>query len=465
MRDRPGRRTRRRVLGVAWTGAGALAACALPGLPGRERRASTRRAARFTVLYVPSFRLTEALEQGARAATQGSGGRYEVVLEQAPPGPPPIPGGDGQPMTLPPGSPLLSALHAGAASGAATDIVVLHRPDEIGSLLGEGMVQGVGQYVRSQGKEAREALDGFSAGALEGLRHRGELYGVPLSATAEVLSYDPRLFDAAGLTRPSRMGAAWTRDAFLDAVRRLTKDLDGDGVPDQYALASMGSVEGWIWRAGGEILSPDGRRSLVAEPAAVEAIAEYAQLRASGFPRPGAYRPPSQATPDGYFLGEPPHAPRVAMLIGSPSAAARINWPLLIAELPRWRRQATALRLEAAVALSAGAREPAAAYAALLSLAVETQPFFPTPARAPAVAQLQRSLEATGGSRWDDDEAEALVNSLRSGRSLPLVSAQAVKQALTMHVTGPVAQGQKTPEQAARDAAAAIDEILRAKHV
>lgn len=206
-------------------------------------------------------------------------------------------------------------------------------------------------------------------------------------------------------------------------------------------------------------------RSLVAEPAAVAGIARHAQLRTAGWlgvPRPGAMRD-FQFAPQGLFVGEAPHAPRVAMLLGSLSAGPRMPWPLRIAEMPRGRRPATALQLEVAVALSASARKPAASYAALLSLAVEAQPYLATPARAPTVAQLQRSLEAAGGGRWGDDEAQALVNSLRSGRSLPLVSAQAVKQALGRHATEPAAQGLKTPEQAAREAAAAMDEVLRAQ--
>lgn len=179
-------------------------------------------------------------------------------------------------------------------------------------------------------------------------------------------------------------------------------------------------------------------------------------------PRPGATRP-FQFAPEGLFLGEAPHAPRAAMIIGSPSAAARPDWwPLRIAEPPRGRRRATALRLEAVAALPASAREPAVAYAAMLALGVETQPHFPTPARAPTVAQLQTSLQSTTGRRWDEEDARALVAALRYARALPFLHEPAILQALSTHVSGPLAQGTSSPEQAAREAAGAIEELLRA---
>lgn len=45
--------------------------------------------------------------------------------------------------------------------------------------------------------------------------------------------YNRELFDAVGLPYPD---AAWTWDTMVSLARRLTKDLSGDGVPDQYGV-------------------------------------------------------------------------------------------------------------------------------------------------------------------------------------------------------------------------------------
>jgi hypothetical protein len=322
--------------------------------------------------------------------------------------------------------------------------------------------------VRSQTRTAREQLEGFSPGALDALRVRGELHGVPLSAVPELLHYDPRLFDAAGVARPHRHPpGAWTWDACLEAARRLTRDdADGNGAPDQYGLTGLASVETWIWQAGGEVLAPDGRRALVAEAPAIEAIAFYAQLLRSpllGRPDPNAYRPFS-FSPDGYYLGEAPAAPRAAMMFASASAGGQPEWwPLRAAEPPRWRRPAASLRLESAVAAATTTPQRGLAYEAMLSLAVGAQEALATPARAPSVAHLRAALDAAGGGRrWEESEAQALVAALRYGRALPLTAQDAVRTALTTHVIAPLSRGEPiSPDSAARAAAAAIDEALR----
>jgi len=431
-------------------------------------------AARIRVLYVSSPRLNAALERGARAATEASGGRYEVVPEAAP-GSPLIPGGEGQPMTLPP-SPIVAALTAGAAAGAGrADLVVLTRLDEFG-LVGEGAVLGLEPQVRSQTRAARAQLEGFSPGVLDALRVRGELRGLPLSAVPELLHYDPRLFDAAGVARPhEHPPGSWTWDACLDAARRLTRDdADGNGQPDQYGLTGLASIETWIWQAGGEVLAPDGRRALVAEAPAIEAIVFYAQLLRSavlGRPNPNASVPFS-FSPQGYFLGASPApdgsgGPRAAMMFASAAPVGQPEWwPLRAAEPPRWRRPAAALRVESALAAAASTPQPALAYEAMLALAVGAQEALATPARAPSAtsgAQLRAALDAAGsGRRWEESEAQALVAALRYGRALPLSARDAVRTALNTHVVGPLTRGEPTPpESAARAAATAIDAALR----
>jgi ABC-type glycerol-3-phosphate transport system substrate-binding protein len=56
----------------------------------------------------------------------------------------------------------------------------------------------------------------------------GGLWALPLSGTAQLLEYDPALFDAAGVAYPN---SGWTLDDFADAAYKLTvRDADGQAI-------------------------------------------------------------------------------------------------------------------------------------------------------------------------------------------------------------------------------------------
>jgi hypothetical protein len=95
----------------------------------------------------------------------------------------------------------------------------------------------------------------------------------------------------------------------------------------------------------------------------------------------------------------------------------------------------------------------------MTALVLEAQRHVPTPVRAPTARQL---LESSAGSRLDEEQAAAVVGSLRYTRSLPLVLSDALTQALDTHVVLPLRRGERTPEQASREAREAIDSLLRA---
>lgn len=84
--------------------------------------------------------------------------------------------------------------------------------------------------------------------------------------------FNAELFDEAGVERPYE----YTWDQWLDAARKLTRDLDGDGRPDQYGFTNW-----WfhyvtlIWANGGDIFTADRSRSALASPAAREALSFY----------------------------------------------------------------------------------------------------------------------------------------------------------------------------------------------
>ncbi|MGH2354856.1 MAG: ABC transporter substrate-binding protein, partial [Chloroflexota bacterium] len=286
--DQPRRVSRRLALGQGSSWGAALAAlgtlattaaCSSPDVGNAVRRGLMGRRPEEITVAITSEHLVPVLEVAARTASERSWGQFELRLHPLP-APPLRPAASAdQPPPLAFESPVLPALRAAlgvspdqaAAFGEApADIVQLTGAGDFPMLLAEGLLQPLDPLAEAPGETTRAALDGFAPGALEALRARGALYGLPLSVAPEVLAYDPRLFDAAGVTRPDRRPAGtWAWPAFLDAARRLTRDSDGDGAPDDYGLFDLGSLATWVWQAGGEVVSADGRRALVGERAAV----------------------------------------------------------------------------------------------------------------------------------------------------------------------------------------------------
>ncbi len=100
----------------------------------------------------------------------------------------------------------------------------------------------------------------------------GKVYGVPALVDNLALVYNKKLFDAAGLSYPT---ANWTWDDFRDAARKLS-------APAQHrygwAYVNDGSEDtvwryvAMLWQAGGDLLSPDGKKSAFDSPAGLQAM-------------------------------------------------------------------------------------------------------------------------------------------------------------------------------------------------
>ncbi len=89
-------------------------------------------------------------------------------------------------------------------------------------------------------------------------RRGGELFAFPKGFTPLMVFFNKRLFDGAGLPYPS---SAWTWDDYLGLAKKLTRDLDGDGTPDQFGTTFTNYFFfwiAWVWKAGGDVVDPTG---------------------------------------------------------------------------------------------------------------------------------------------------------------------------------------------------------------
>jgi multiple sugar transport system substrate-binding protein len=101
----------------------------------------------------------------------------------------------------------------------------------------------------------------------------GDLLAVPFATGTTVLFYNEDLFDQAGVSYPD---SDWTYADLLGAARKLTRDIDGDGITDQWGiLADDGAYTGFdtmLYSLGGQILSPDLMQSWIDQPKSVAAL-------------------------------------------------------------------------------------------------------------------------------------------------------------------------------------------------
>ncbi len=296
-------------------------------------------------------------------------------------------------------------------------------------------------------------LDSFPPAVLNAVRLRGGTYAIPVEVTPVVLWFDPRLFDAQSAPYPD---SSWTWERLGETATVLTLDRDGDGELDQWGL--RGTPEDlFIWQAGGEIVSPDGRRVLLrGEPAR-----RAAQFIADLFHRYRAL-PPPLANGESVLMGGKlgiailGGRPRQIAMAYSPAPSRRYSpvAPLRLAEVPRGRVRATKVRVSQAILLTRKTTDPLLAFQA-------------------AAAVLQR-LEARGylsgrqvqparpGTETviDQESRLAVARSFAYARTLPLDLERAVASVLGAKLVMPLRDGTATPEQAVEAAALALEPLI-----
>jgi multiple sugar transport system permease protein len=109
----------------------------------------------------------------------------------------------------------------------------------------------------------------------------GGLYAFPKGFTPLMIYYNKEMFRRAGVPLPT---PGWTWDEYLERARALTRDTDGDGIPDEFGTAFTNYYFYWIpwvWTAGGDVVSPEGDRAsgFLDAPAAIEALTFLIDLR------------------------------------------------------------------------------------------------------------------------------------------------------------------------------------------
>ncbi|WP_221414188.1 ABC transporter substrate-binding protein [Paenibacillus sp. 598K] len=162
-------------------------------------------------------------------------------------------------------------LEAGATGGSLPDVFWMHS-NEIYRYASNGMLMDLSDKIA--GSDVVE-MDKFPEGLTQIYNFEGKQYAIPKDFDTIGLWYNKTLFDAAGVSYPDD---SWTWDTLYDAAKTLTKD----GVYG--ILTPFHNQEGYynfIYQNGGTVITDD-KKSGYDDPKTIEALEFYTKFIRDG---------------------------------------------------------------------------------------------------------------------------------------------------------------------------------------
>jgi multiple sugar transport system substrate-binding protein len=163
------------------------------------------------------------------------------------------------------------------AAGSPPDVTLWNYRRYAG-FAAEGLFEPLGPYLEKSELIQRED---FFPIAIEAFNWQGELMCIPQNISSLVVYYNQDLFDAAGIPHPSN---DWTWDDFVNTAKALTRDLDNDGVVDQYGLGvelSLYRLAPFVWQNKAVIVDDNANptRLTLTRPPSLETLQWFVDLR------------------------------------------------------------------------------------------------------------------------------------------------------------------------------------------
>ncbi|MGH2368713.1 MAG: ABC transporter substrate-binding protein [Chloroflexota bacterium] len=245
------KRSRRAVLGGLGTGVSGVLLVACGALPGAGGQEAAKTAAPVTVTFMSRTSEEEAFTKRSAAFREQ---HPQITLEY---------------RALPGSYP--EVVRTNAAAGTLTDVIYLQ------NLVFEGLAAGGDlQPIDALIKRDRLNLGQWYDSGIKGFQLDGKQFGLPARGQIQhcYLYYNRDAFQRAGLREPDDR---WTLDDLVAAADKLT--VRGQ---EQFGYGTMWSTFGRLVAAtrrfGGDALSPDGKRSLVDSPQALQALQWHWEL-------------------------------------------------------------------------------------------------------------------------------------------------------------------------------------------
>jgi multiple sugar transport system substrate-binding protein len=229
------------------------------------------------------------------------------------------------------------------AAGTPADILLINYR-RYAAFAAKGVLEPLGPYLEQSSLIKEED---FYPETIAPFRWNGTLMCIPQNLSSLVVYYNKNLFDQAGLAYPS---ADWTWEGFLRAAQALTKDIDGDGAPDQYGLGTEASIfraAPFIWQNGGDLVDNPAAPTRLAldTPAARQAIQWFIDLQVRHHVAPDAVQEEAEDSESRFQSG------RLGMFLNSrrgvPAYREISGFDWDVAALPRGQQRAGILHADA----------------------------------------------------------------------------------------------------------------------
>ena len=375
----------------------------------------------------------------------------------------------------------VQAVESALGDNKSLDLLIVGSRTEMLALQNIGLLQPIDRFFSASSGSLGDyypAAAGFGG-------FDGRTWALPMALVPTVFWYGEEQFQNAGIEPPPPEG--WTWEEFQIAAGELTIAAGADGSGGQWghyftpsSPFSQSSSLILIWQNGGGLVAADGSRSLLAEPAAIDAVSliekmvhqdgvapatdpELTDFGAGGGGDGGGNR--TAAGGGGGFRGGrrgfqlEVNGQSLSTMFGPATLPFGIGGldqlGVRVAGMLRGREEATAATVPAGIAVMDGASDAGNAFFALREVSAKMETRMSFPARRTGVEEILAL--SNGLTRL---EAEAILRGLETARVPVFDQSQQILQILSNEVERPVISGTLSAAEACKNGADAIDELL-----
>ncbi len=362
----------------------------------------------------------------------------------------------------------VQAVESALGDDKSLDLLIVGSRTEMLALQDIGLLQPIDRFFSASSGSLRDyypAAAGFGG-------FDGRTWALPMALVPTVFWYGEEQFQNAGVEPPPPEG--WTWEDFQIAAGELTIAAGADGSGGQWghyftpsSPFSQSSNLILIWQNGGDLVAADGSRSLLAEPAAIDAVSliekmvhqdgvapatdpELTSFGAGGGGGFGGGRPGFQLEVNGQSLSTMFGPATLPFGIGGLDQLG-----VRVSGMVHGREEATAATVPAGIAVMDRARDASDAFFALREVRNKMETRMSFPARRTGLEEI---LALSDG--LTRPEAEAILRGLETARVPVFDQTQEILLILANEVENPVISGSLSAAEACKNGAEAINELL-----
>ena len=327
------------------------------------------------------------------------------------------------------------------SAGTPPDLILFNRYFDFPWVFRSGLIQSLDRYLQ---QDQSEPLEEYLPSALDLVRYQGQTMSLPIALDVGIARYNPRQFTDAGIPLPDK---GWTREEFVGAAQRLTRDTDDDGKADAWGFRPLYVFANWLpfvlQEMDEDVVDLDTGAVRLTDPAALRGLQIWDDL--------------------GRVHNIMPHGPTVTAdqfsATSAPLDASILFWnflppsqssPVQQAPLPGGAREGTPVMLNGALAIPTVASDAALSYAALRPLALTLGERLSLP---PVIAG-QQHIEKPNKDYLElvlpEYERQLVLNLLATARPSLLATSFYMTYQLFERMALPLTRGEIGVEQAAQ---------------